>query len=418
MLAEQSLIGALLIKADDVLPVVRGKVSASDFCLDDDKAIYTAACELADNGEVVDPVTVLRRTAENGAKITTEYMRDLMLLTPAWQNAGVYADELIKDSSRLRLKGVVTEALTRLDVGYSVHEASTWLRSEAADVAERTSSGGIISGTETLIDFYKYRKDLEDGKTPAVVRTGYPKLDELLGGGMVVQGLYILAARPSVGKTTFGLNIAEKVAAGDMPVLFVSLEMDLRQITAKRLAIKSGLSSTMLLNSPDSAIDQWKKIADASTELSKHPLMFNLIKSAGVDDVEKMASQIKSLRLVVIDYLGLLRHSEGKSLYEKVTFTSGALKRLARDLGVPVLCLAQLNRESEGRVNREPRISDLRDSGAIEQDADGIILLHEYDTDRDGSAPALLKLILAKNRHGGKGCLDLNFYHMNSRIYQ
>ncbi|MDD4510459.1 MAG: DnaB-like helicase C-terminal domain-containing protein, partial [Oscillospiraceae bacterium] len=159
---------------------------------------------------------------------------------------------------------------------------------------------------------------------------------------------------------------------------------------------------------------------DTMAEIQNRPILFNRKPTASVSDVLFLARQAKGLGLIVIDYLGILRHEAGRSLYERVTATSGALKRMARAVHVPVLCLAQLNRETEGRTGGKPRLSDLRDSGAIEQDADGVLLLHS-PVERDKLAhgePLPLFLTAAKNRHGGTGEIGFDFHLQNSRIVQ
>ena len=415
--AAQSVLGSLLIKPAWALPIIRRKVSPEDFLFEHDRAIYEAACKLADDGEVVDIVPIQRMTEEAGMSVSGAYLLELMEATPTAANAELYCRELIIESARNGLREILTTSLEKLDNKGSMHEICAQLRDETADMSKRIASGGLTTSTTALINFRDYRSDLESGKRTPALKTGYDKLDSLLGGGLVSEGLYILAARPGGGKTTFALNIAERAAARGIPVLFISLEMSEPQITAKRLAIETGISSTALLNDAHPDAERGRKIYQASVILSDRPLFFNNAKSASVAGIRKLAMQIGGLGLVVIDYLGLLEHKDGKSLYEKITATSGELKRFARACGMPVLCLAQLNRESEVGKGEEPKMSHLRDSGAIEQDADGIILLHKYDmAQEDETSPASIKLILAKNRHGGMGSINMNFYLKNGRI--
>jgi len=419
MMAERFLIGAILC-APEYIPEIRNKVSLDDFFSDELRALFRAACDLTDNGEPVDPVTILRKAKEGGTYVSDELVRDLMLEVPASSKAPVYANELAMESSRWNLREKLSDAVAQVDAGIDLYRIAADIRTEAAETAERISSGGATTSMEAMLGFNEYRRNLEKGGISAVVSSGYSQLDNLLGGGFAVEGLYILAARPGVGKTTFGLNIAEFVAMANSTVLFVSLEMSTKQLSAKRIANATGISSTLLLNDSGKLDEgEWKLVHDSSSVLAERPLFFNREKHASVSDIDKLASKQKDLKLVVVDYLGLVRHTDGKSLYERVTFTSGALKRMARSLGVPVLCLAQLNREVEGRREPEPRMSDLRDSGAIEQDADGVILLHRYATGpTDTNAPALLKVILAKNRHGPVGSMELSFYLRNGRVRQ
>ena len=224
-----------------------------------------------------------------------------------------------------------------------------------------------------------------------------------MGGGFVPGSLNILAARPGCGKSTTALQIADKAAVSGIPTMFVSLEMEVEQLTAKRIAVESGISSNMLLLHQLSD-EEYKKVEAATDVLRKRPLVISDRRSMSIGDVGVAVRQVKGCGLVVLDYMGLLRYEQGRTLYESVTRTSNELKRLARALKIPILCLCQLNREVESRKGAPPRLSDLRDSGAIEQDADSVLLLHQLEGDR------LSTLIcnVAKNRHGPAGA-DVEF---------
>ena len=279
-----------------------------------------------------------------------------------------------------------------------------------ADAAPQTA---MLSASEALAGFLDYRERLDAGQA-VVVSTGYPGLDTLLGGGMLHQGLYILAARPGCGKTTLGLKLAEH-AAKSGACLFFSLEMSAEQITARRIAAESGLSIGQLMVGRGLNDDEQAKLANAASALSERDFQLNRAPGASVADIAQAAHLTKNLRLVVVDYLGLVRSDErGLSIYERVTKNSAALKALARSLNVPVLCLCQLNRAAEQRTDKTPSMADLRDSGAIEQDADAVILLHRpamYEPGQPKSWESqTLTAIVAKNRHGNIGKLDFDFW--------
>ena len=415
--AEQSVLGSILINPK-CFADVRQRLSASSFLSALNEAVYQAICDLDSNEKPIDPVTVLDKLRESAEynESSAVYVRDLMLITPTAVNVMEYVRVVVSHAARRKVFGISEAALERFAEGESVRDVARWMRDETDAICESTAEGGLVTSMDAMLSFAEYRERLERGEVKATVASGYKKLNEVLGGGFVTEGFYVLAARPGSGKTTFALNIAEKIAKHGTPVLFVSLEMSLEQLTAKRIAIESGLSSTWILNDPTSGEKEWKKMLDASGRLADRPLYFNGMKNAGISDIEQLASQIKGLGIVIIDYLGLLKHDEGKTLYEKVTYTSNKLKRTARTLGCPILCLAQLNRESAGRPGGEPRLSELRDSGAIEQDIDGGILLHKYDYIPEENAPHRLGVAVAKNRHGGVGKFDLNWYLVNGRI--
>ena len=182
-----------------------------------------------------------------------------------------------------------------------------------------------------------------------------------------------------MGKTTAALQFADSIAANAGPVLFVSLEMSLEQIAGKRISRRSGIPSDEILLGDGKGLD-YHKVRAAAEELKKLPLHISRRPAATVAQIRRMAKQIENLQCVIVDYLGKITPSNSKvSRYEATTAVSGDLKTLAVELGVPVLALAQLNRENTGRNDKRPQLSDLRDSGAIEQDADGVIMLHRAD---------------------------------------
>lgn len=277
---------------------------------------------------------------------------------------------------------------------------------------DEQSSGGIINGASAAIALYR---TLDRKGKP--LSTGLPPLDDILGG-MVSGGLYVFAARPGVGKTALALQIAEYVVSQQNAVLFVSLEMSTAQIQARRVARYTQINSRKLLMSEELSKPEWEKISAANTLFSKLPFYMNAQESCTVQDVRALARKIKGLKLIVIDYLGLLRSDNGRARrYEQITEISNSLKALARGLDIPILCLAQLNRASEQRAEKQPILSDLRDSGAIEQDADAVVLLHRPDLGElpaqhakeqdDRKNNALCMGVVAKNRHGKVGAFQL-----------
>jgi len=416
--AEHAVLGSMLIDSH-CIPNVVVKLCVNDFYIKANGDIYETISQMTKASETIDPVTVLDKMKEFGVynDDSPGYIRDLMLITPTSSNAMEYVKILKKVSARRHLLQLADEAKDRLIAREPVTETAMWLRNESAAIAARAANRSLLSSTDVLLKFQKYRVDLEKGLRKAVVSTGYPRLDKILGGGLANEGLYFLGARPGIGKTTLALNIADRIASRKVPTCLISLEMSIDQITAKRLAIESGISSTALLNNPDTSQEQWQRLNAASQKLATHHLLINNTSTATVDEIEQMATQVEGLGLLVIDYFGLIMHTGGKTLPEKLEHTSNALKRLARSLGVPVLCLAQLNREVESRPGGEPRISDLRYSGAAEQDADGVILLHRYNSEAtDETTPVPLKVIVGKNRHGEVGHTDMNLYLINGRI--
>lgn len=418
--AEQAVAGSLLIDARSIA-AIRPVVKARDFSSVPCAAVYNSVCRLSDAGAVVDPVTIQQDAAAHGSNLTTDFLMQLMELTPTAANAAEYAS-LVHDAAIRRAVRDAAQSMTEraLDETISTAELLSGVLEEVQSINNGTTTS-IVSSEQAAAEFLDYRDQLESGKSAALVSTNFPKLDRLLGGGMVNSGLYILAARPGVGKTTVGLKIADR-AAEQMPVLFISLEMDIPQLTARRLADRTGIRIGKILMESNMTEEDHAKIAAAMAELAETRLYINRSSSASVEDIALLARSIPDLSLIVIDYLGLLATKDKGGLYEKTTANSNALKRLARSLQIPILCLAQLNRQSEQRPDKVPSMGDLRDSGAIEQDADAVILLHRpaiYLPQEQRPKPweaELLEIAVAKNRHGQTGRITMNFYGINGRI--
>ena len=417
ILAEQSVVGSILID-ETCIPAISSVISAGDFQMEVNRTIYLAALELQEEGVAVDPVTILEKCAGG---VSVAYLRELMEITPTAANAGLYAEQVRRASIRRAIHLVANTMLDRAD-GLSdprdiIAEASQMLEAvESLDTSKELATSG-----EMMKELVKHRK-LVDGGKGGFVKTELKPLDNILGGGLLASGFYILAARPAMGKTTFALSVAEQMAEKG-PVLFVSLEMSIAQIAAKRVARVSGLSSTTLLMGNPSDEDR-AKANDAVSKLSKSMMQVNRKPKATVADIAAMARKVKGLRCIVIDYFGLIQPEDSKaSRYETCTETSWKLKSLARQLEIPILCLAQLNRENMSRRGNRPMLSDLRDTGALEQDADGVIFLHRDDYYDDTSRkdanpwdPVQLEIIVAKNRHGGTGICEAAFYMGPGRI--
>lgn len=413
--AESAVCGSILLDAR-CLPEIMEYITADDFALEANRAIFQAAVELSRQNETIDPVTIRSKA---GTAASQEYMLDLMQTTQTAANAGVYAQEARKDSMRRSIRLLADSMETKaagLDEPRSIiADAQRTIEAiEAQDTAQE-----LATSSDVLAAFYAHRGKIDQGGG-AVVPTGFRSLDCLLGGGLLSSGFYLLAARPGMGKTTFGLQVADAVAEQTGPVLFVSLEMDAEQIGAKRLGRIAGISSDSLLMGKPSE-EEWNRAAEFSRKLSEAQIFLNKKPQATVDDIAHMARKVRGLRLVVIDYFGLIRPTgKYRSRYESATETSGQLKALARALKVPILCLAQINRENTQRQDKRPQLSDLRDTGALEQDADGVIFLHcpYYYQNGESSPwePEPMEIILAKNRHASTGKCDAVFYKAVGRI--
>lgn len=417
-LAEINVIGSIFLDRS-VVPLVLAKLTEDDFSSEVGLAVYRTVSAMYAEGRAIDPLTVKREAEQAGVMIPNRFFLDAMDVTTTAANVEAYCDLLAEDGLRRRLLEALYQSRSNLMERESPSVVCTALQGELERMSQRENASALVSSTEAMVDFIGYRNKVDQGET-AFVSSGYKQLDSLLGGGFVKEGLYILAARPGVGKTTVALQIAERVASRGIPTLFVSLEMSLEQLSAKRIAAECGVYSNQVLLGDLESNGKYEQVAEASVKLSKRPMVFNRKAGATVADVGLMARQVKDCGLVVIDYMGLLRHRTGESLYERVTMTSNELKRMARSLGIPILCLAQLSRAPEQRVDKRPHLSDLRDSGAIEQDADGVLLLYRYDRGEDAKPwePANLDCVVEKNRHGAVGKVEFNLYLNIGRVRQ
>lgn len=397
--AEVAVAGSILLDSDSF-----GRVSAilgaDDFRLEIPRQIFQVAGELSAAGETIDPLTIKELFSSHGWTVGNETLVQFMDITTTAANDTIYA-ELVQQHAQRRKLNELAEGILA-DQSTSLGEIIARTATELDSLSRSNAGGRVTSSYDAVSRFYELLERREAGEKN-VVKSGFTSLDELLGGGFLRGGLYILAARPGMGKTSLALNIADRMEGG---VLFVSLEMSEEQLTAKRLARLSGVSSSRLLVGAGLSDIEYEKIAPATIQLSKSGVCLSQKPGVTVGEIRLMARSVKPLSCVVLDYLGLVKPDQPGSRYETITAISGALKQLAMSEHVPVLALAQLNRATEQRAGNKPTLSDLRDSGAIEQDADGVLLLYRpdyYDRKRQQGGISAVELELAKNRHAGTG---------------
>lgn len=420
--AENSVLGSILLDAS-VFPSVQEVLTAEDFANTINQAIYTAAEGLFNTGKAVDPVSI-KRAAEailggsEGVNLN-DYMLQLLEITPTAANVSEYV-KLTRDASmRRQLIEIARKIETYVESYSPPREVIAFAQEALLGVENNELNQETVRFSEALTDFLVLQDEIQTGVC-LFVKSEYKYIDRVLGGGLLNSGFYLLAGRPGMGKTTLGLNIVRKVAKKGLPVLFVSLEMSKEQITQKLLALETGLSTQELVGKMDAqAVD---RVTEAATQIHGLPLTLNRKPGATVSDIANMARAVKGLAMICVDYVGLIEPDNKQvKRYEGVSQVSRDLKRLALRLNIPILGLAQLNREVTGRTDKRPVISDLRDSGGLEQDADGIILLHRpdyYDPEykHDPVTPVILEATIAKNRHGPTGKVTLDYYLTNGRI--
>ena len=411
---EQYLCGAILISGEQVLQAIRGLVTADCFQYEAYRAIFTAGLSLLENGSPIDPISIAAAAKRQGVELPNAMLAELMEIVPTAANCVDYAHRVAEEARKREIKKLA--ARIQEDGISTSDELLAALQRETQAIQGSHCQRGLLSPTDTLRRFMDYvvkAGENRDNFAP----TGFPKLDGILGGGLIRGGLYILGARPSVGKSTFALNLADNMAGNS---LFVSLEMSPEQLTAKRVSRLTGYASSKLLSGqlPDKA---WEAVAMATTVIDQSGVYFNSRYDLTVQEIHLLAQSVPQLRCVFLDYLGLIRPaSRNGSAYKQVSQISRELKRMAISLNVPVVCLCQLSRKIEERKERKPVLSDLRDSGAIEQDADGVLFLYREDyytgTSADGF-PSDVTLTVAKNRHGKTGEDSFRFW-LESSTFQ
>lgn len=410
--AEQGLLGAILCDGARVLDRIEGAVSAADLYRDDHRRIFTAAKALHDAGKPVDVLTVSDALTARGESDQTgglAYLGEIANGGFMAANARQYAATIRERATLRGLQQIGADVLAACASPAGRAPAEIAAEAEAGMLAllDHSDSDPVRLHDvlcDVLADVDERR---ERGGNLAGLATGFRQLDQMTGGLEPGQ-LVIVAARPSVGKTVAGCNIAAHVAAAGGPVLFFTLEMSRREIAARILAARSGVT-VQAMRAGTSARQDWEQMSDATAASSNWRLFIDDTAAATVAYVRAKARRTQrthGLGLVVIDYLGLMR-GKGDNRAQEVGSISRGLKALAKELKVPVIALAQLNRASEGRPNRQPTLADLRDSGEIEQDADIVAMLHREDMHR--AAPewkGLAQMFIRKNRNGPTGeCL-------------
>lgn len=409
--AEYSLVGCVLIDAR-CLPAAREILpTAEAFASEPCRKAYAAACRLEDEDKGIDPVIVGR-----AAGLSNDFLMQCMDLAPTCTRAAEYAKAVLDGHQRRQLQALGEKLQTEaLCAGSTADQLLTEARSTLDDLASTPGRCSVKSARDSLLDFMTFRAEVQQGKRQAI-RTGFPSLDRILGG-FAQGGFYVMAARPGVGKSALGIALADMMAR-DRRVLYVSLEMTEAELNARRVAAVSDITCTFgKLLFGKTTEEQDAAIANACGKLYAHKLQISAVSTLTVPELELQARNVGA-EVVIVDYLGLLSAEDKRlSEYDRVTRISGDLKRLAKRLGCVVLALCQLNRESVSAPGQDarPRLSQLRSSGAIEQDSDGVLLLHrpEYgrtETPREASAPQQFFVDVAKNRHGRTGTAELAWY--------
>ncbi len=405
--AEQAVLGSILIDSATVASAV-SMLKTDDFYIPENAKIFDTLVTMFTGGEKIDPITLLDKLKElelyddAGGRA---YLYKLMDATPSAVNIEAYA-AIVKDKAKLRKLAEVTgEANTRAmgEVG-SVSEQLETLEQQLFELRGERTGAGLVPIREALNDSLREMKELasEGGKMPGLP-TGFRDLDYYISG-LNKSDLVILAARPGVGKTSVALNIARYAAeaAGGKNVLIFNLEMSRVQLVQRMLSSEA-LVELGKLRTANMVRDEWDRLVAGALKLGRLPIYVDDTSNITVAEIKARTRRVRDVGLVVIDYLQLIKggRKDGNRVLE-VSDISRSLKIMAKELNIPVLCLAQLSRASEQRKDDpRPKLSDLRDSGAIEQDADIVLFLYRDEQYNPETAEKnVCDCIIAKNRHG------------------
>lgn len=406
--AEKILIGAVILSRGAYLDDCH--LIVTDFQSEKNRQLFTVLRKMRADGEGIDSFTVGSKLPELAV-----YVHEATSETPTWQNADFYEQMILDRNARWAL----------VEVGHGLVSAGQAEDSDvdaaldrAGDKIEQVTVGRLREQVEFVSDILLTSVEHLSSK-PDFVPSQWGSLNDFLGG-FRPGALYIIGARPAVGKSVVAVNMAYQLA-GEGAVSFHSLEMSKREIMNRLFASVCGVSMDHLENRTLTDLD-WRRIAERQAELSR-PIAIADKSGQTLVDIRAFARQVgkkQELAAVVVDYLQLMQDTErGRNRYESVTAISNGLKILARDLDVPVIALAQLNRAVEGRKEGAPGLSDLRDSGAIEQDADVVILLNRERSMTDGEDERTkMVLHIAKNRHGKTGHVALRFDGLFARVVE
>ena len=416
--AEQAVLGSMLIDADCVKDVM-DKLQPEDFYLKQNREIFETIYAMFIYSKPIDGVTVAGEMEKAGLsnENTRSYLLQLMEVTPTAANVLEYV-RIVRDKSLMRSLAAAAGEITNM-VQEGTGSAGEMLElAEQKIYAIRRGRGGqgMITIGVVLQEVMDHLAQMTaaGGKTLPGLSTGFSAVDGKING-LNKSDLLLLAARPGMGKTSMALNIALNAAkeSGKTVAIF-SLEMSKEQLVT-RLIASEGLIENTRLTTGNLRESDWVKIAEAASTLSRTDIRIDDNPLLTVADMNAKCRRLDNLGLVVIDYLQLMTSAGGKSYsgenrQQAVSDISRMLKIMAKDLQVPVLCLSQLSRANEKREDKRPMLSDLRESGAIEQDADIVMFLYRDDYyNEDSEKRNIAECIVAKNRHGETGKVELRW---------
>ena len=414
--AEQAVLGSVLIDSRCLTEII-GILQADDFYLEQNKEIYQAIYTMFNFSQPIDPVTVLEKMKELGfyREDSSDYILQLMQITPTAAHAVRYAN-IVRENAMLRGLADAAEGITESVYAQKGTSEEILEKAEKSIYALRKGERGDSLehiGTTMLKVFDRLSELSNSDSLIPGLSTGMRDLDMKING-LNNSDLLLLAARPAMGKTAFALNLCLNVAKKyDKTVAMFSLEMSREQLAMRLLAIESFVDGQKI-STGKLTEEEWVNLSMAASVLSQTDIRVDDNPSITVAAMNAKCRRLENLGLVIIDYLQLMNGSGygkgGDSRVNVVSEISRSLKIMAKELNVPVVCLSQLSRGPEGRTDKRPMLSDLRESGAIEQDADEVLFLYRDEYYNENSEDkGIAECIVAKNRHGEVGTVKLQW---------
>lgn len=422
LVAEQSVLGAVFISPETMISLA-DELTPDDFYKPANKIVFKTMLSLLEKGEPIDATTMVSALTNQGDISNIggiNYVVELVNSTPTSKNVEHYA-KLVKEKANLRK--VIAELSESLSSAYqgdiSINEIIEKTEKSILDISNQNVGNGfrnVADILDTHMQIVETRSQTDGFVTG--LSTGFVGLDKITTG-LHEGNLIILAARPAMGKTALALNIAKHVATMERkPAVIFSLEMGAEELI-ERMVASEGMIPGYHLKTGNLSTDEWKRLVHAQSNLYDVPIFVDDTAGIRISEIRskarKLSQEMGGLGIIIIDYLQLITGSKRENRQQIVSEISRELKILAKDLRVPVIALSQLSRSVEQRQDKRPMLSDLRESGSIEQDADIVAFLYRdayYQKEHADSQEAnnVTELILEKNRHGSLGTVKLYFH--------
>ena len=418
--AEKSVLGGIFLKPDifgDIVEILH----PNDFYKNGHKLIYEAMRDIYNSGIGIDPIVVVNKLKKNekfDELVGEQLLFDIISDVPTAANILEYA-KIVKEKSTLRRLGEVGTKIVEL--AYEGYEEVDTILDKAEGmifkISENVDSKDLVSLKDVIAqEFVRLEKVYQNKGVATGISSGFSDFDQMTSG-FHPSDLIILAARPAMGKTAFALNLALNAAMKSKKgVLLFSLEMSSSQLLQRLLSIEAGIGLQKIRNGfLDS--DDWGKLGLASMKLSNSEINIADLPNVNVLEIRAIARRLKAagkLDMIIIDYLQLIKgnSTRGDNRQQEISEISRALKGIARELDIPIIALSQLSRATEQRADRRPMLSDLRESGAIEQDADMVMFLYRDDYyNEESEDKGLTEVIIGKQRNVPVGTIKLRFFH-------